>query len=297
MENQFQYIVPEGVEGIRFIEFALIHIPTLKTRNGTKKAIKKGELLLNGEVVESGRFVNAGDLIEHRVIEAEPKRIFQLKIPVIYEDDWLAVINKPAGYGVSGNYFRTIENALPFNLKKSTQVDSLPFFKAVHRLDNQTSGLLIIAKTTETRIKLGEQFEKKQVQKIYHAIVHGEINGSGVMDEPIDEKPALTFYEPVKQVDSVKYKKLTLLKLKPQTGRTHQLRIHCSKMGNPILGDKLYSPETELFKGKGLFLAALALKFEHPISQRVLFFEMDLPHKFEALLAREQHRYDALNLL
>jgi RluA family pseudouridine synthase len=291
IENQ-DYIVHESAASLRLLDYVIQFVPAVLSRNGAKKAIKNGNILLNGKPAEGSRFVKVGDKIAFVPPKKCPSKVFKLSLPVVYEDDYLAVINKPAGFGVSGNYFRTIENALPFNLKPSFQADALSSPRAVHRLDNQTSGLLLIAKTTLARINLGNQFEQKNVHKTYFALVAGALSAKGNICFPIDSKEALSEYEVIQQVDSVKYQKISLVKLIPHTGRTHQLRIHLSRLGHPILGDKLYTQNLPVLNGKGLFLAALELRFVHPISNEYLSFTLELPHKFSAFLKKEQVRYE-----
>ncbi|PKP10988.1 MAG: RNA pseudouridine synthase [Bacteroidetes bacterium HGW-Bacteroidetes-4] len=286
-----EYIVHESAASLRLLDYLIQFVPAVLSRNGAKKAIKSGRILLNGNSAEGSRFVNTGDKVSFLPPEPVSQKIFELKLQVVYEDDFLAVINKPAGIGVSGNYFRTIENALPFNLKKSAHTDALEKPRAVHRLDNQTSGLLLIAKTASARIHLGNQFEQKSVHKTYFAIVAGALTVKGNINFPIGSKEAFTEYEVIQQIDSVKYQKISLVKLIPYTGRTHQLRIHLSSLGHPILGDKLYTKGLPVLKGKGLFLAALELSFTHPVSNQKLSFSLELPHKFSAFLIKEQGRY------
>lgn len=291
MIEKQDYIVHESAESLRLLDYVIQFVPAVLSRNGAKKAIKSGCILLNGKPAEGSRFLKVGDKIAFVPSDPVPSKVFKLSLPVVYEDDYLAVINKPAGFGVSGNYFRTIENALPFNLQPSLQADALISPRAVHRLDNQTSGLLLVAKTATARIHLGNQFEQKSVCKTYFALVAGALSAKENIDFPVDSKEAFTEFEVIQQVDSVKYKKISLVKLVPQTGRTHQLRIHLSQLGYPIIGDKLYTKNTPVLRGKGLFLAALELSFMHPISNEYLRFKLELPHKFSAFLNKEQGRY------
>lgn len=293
MNEKLEYIVHKEATSLRLLDYVIQFVPAVLSRNGAKNAIKSGRILLNGNPAEGSRYVNYGDKITLLPLEHFPLKVFKLCLPVVFEDDYLAVINKPAGIGVSGNYFRTIENALPFNLKRTARADALVTPRAVHRLDNQTSGLLLIAKTASARLHLGNQFEQKNVHKTYFALVAGALTAKGNINFPIDSKEALTEYEVIQQVDSVKYKKISLVKLIPHTGRTHQLRIHLSNLGHPILGDKLYSKNLPVLTGKGLFLTALELGFTHPISNQQLSFSLELPHKFSAFLTKEQGRFKA----
>jgi RluA family pseudouridine synthase len=292
MEVKFEHTVSNVANNIRFLDYAVQVVTTLISRNGIKKAIKSGQLLLNGKAVESGRYIQSGDVITHIQINEKNSRVFELVLPVIYEDEHMALINKPAGFSVSGNYFRTIRNALPFNLKRSNESDALPSPMPVHRLDNQTSGLLLIAKTKTAQLNLGEQFEEKSIQKTYQAIVLGNISGKDIISMPIEGKTAKTYYEVLKTVPSLKFEALSLVKLMPATGRTHQLRIHLSQIEHPILGDKLYTAPEKLLRKKGLFLAACAIRFLHPVTNNHMDFEIARPNKFNVIMEKECHRVE-----
>lgn len=249
--------------------------------------------MLNGEITEGGRWLKNGDVITHVKIEIHPPKSYHLKLNIIFEDEYLAVIEKPAGISVSGNQFKTIQNALLFTIKPSNNSDALPWPLPVHRLDNQTSGLLIIAKTKTTRVKLGQAFEQKKIQKTYNAIVIGKTKDQGVIESMIDDKKSISHYRKIVEYPSLKNEILTLLELNPLTGRTHQLRIHCAEMGHPILGDKLYGTPGLILKFKGLFLAALRLEFNHPITHEKLDFGLRIPSKFLNRLENEARRYNS----
>lgn len=237
--------------------------------------------------------MNENDVVSVVDLNLKPPKVFPLKLEVIFEDDYLAIINKPAGISVSGNQYKTIVNALGFNLKQSQQKDALNWPLPVHRLDNQTSGLLIIAKTIMARIELGKAFENKQIQKRYHAVVIGKTPTSGSINHKVGEKEALSDYKTLQTVQSLKSGYLSLLELTPQTGRTHQLRIHCAKaLGTPILGDKIYGDSNLILKHKGLFLCAVALDFVHPLTKEELKIEIATPYKFIKRLENEQRRFD-----
>lgn len=264
------------------------------TRNYLKKLISMRCINLDGRYAHSSDFVKAGQIIEIYEPYKAKHKVFEFKIPVIYEDKYLAIINKPAGLPVSANLFRTVENALPYNLKPNQSHDALHRMRAVHRLDSLTSGLLIIAKTRTARIALGEMLAQHDIQKTYQAIVIGNTPQSGVYDSPIDGKEAITLYNKILSSPCLTCKWVTLLELKLKTGRTHQLRIHLSKAGYPILGDKLYKSHY-VFRGKGLFLCAKRLDFQHPITKQNLSFEIELPAKFQNYINREKKRYDLFN--
>jgi RluA family pseudouridine synthase len=275
----------------RFNSFCEQNIKEIPSRKGIKKAIKKGELLLNGKITEGGRWLKSGDLISLVDTNPTPPKIYTLKIPVVYEDEHIAVLYKPAGISVSGNQYKTVVNTLGFNLKKSHQPDALNWPLPVHRLDNPTSGLLIIAKTTTAQVQLGKAFERKEIQKKYHALVIGKTSPTGTIDHRIEDKPSHTTFKTLTTVPSLKNQYLSLVELEPQTGRTHQLRIHCAAIKSPILGDKIYGTEGLILKHKGLFLCAVALKFLHPITLEKMNLSIPTPQKFLTRLENESRRY------
>lgn len=208
------------------------------------------------------------------------KKNINLTLEVLWEDDYLAVIYKPAGLLVSGNKAKTVSNALQYNLKTSTITDAVRP-QPIHRLDFATSGLLLIGKTATAIRELGKLFENKEIEKNYLAITIGSMQPSGTIDTPIDEKDSLSSFSILKTVVSPKYNFLNLVKLTPYTGRRHQLRKHCAHIGNPILGDAIYSDKETILKGKGLFLHAKSLNFTHPFTQEKLVIEKEVPKKFK----------------
>lgn len=289
--QKFSHTVKELPEPIRFNTYCEEFITILPSRKGVKKAIKRGELRLNDEHIEGGRWLKQGDVITLIDLELTPPKTYWLKLTVVFEDEDLAVIVKPAGINVSGNQFKTVQNALLHNITHSIKEDKLPWPLPVHRLDNQTSGLLIIAKTKTARVALGQAFEQKTIEKTYHAVVIGKAPEKGNIHLPIENKPASSSFIKLTDVPSLKNGTLSLVELYPQTGRTHQLRIHCASLNLPILGDKLYGPENLILKHKGLFLCAVKLKFNHPISNTPVEFSIPTPPKFLTRLENERKRF------
>ncbi len=287
--------VPEGVHGVRLSDYARVAFPVLPSRKGMAKAIKRGELRIEGHPAQSGDWVQAGQLLELVDLQQRIPKTYRLLLEVVFEDEYLAVINKPPGIEVSGNKFKTVENALAGNLSPSVQSDALDWPRPVHRLDYSTSGLLLVAKTARAQVFFGQQFEERKIHKRYSAVVMGAITTPGEVDEPIDGLSAHSRYEPAKTVPSLRSESLSLVDLFPLTGRTHQLRIHMASMGHPIVGDQKYGQEGQVLKGKGLFLAAVELRFSHPVDQQETVVSIRTPPKFSSLLTREQTRWEKFN--
>ena len=273
----------------RLSDYLVGRFDELPTRSSIKKAIKRKLIKVNNKYESSGYWVQLNDTITYKAPTLIPVKVLELSFPIIFEDDYLAIIHKPPGISVSGNQFYTIQNALTFNLKVSPQKDAIRPLP-VHRLDNPTSGLLIIAKTKRARIALGDLFLRKQIKKQYHAVVIGKIKKNGQFLSAIDQKEAQTDYQRVDCVPSLKNKYLSLVSLAPKTGRTHQLRIHLSSNGHPILGDKLYGIEGLILKQKGLFLCATSLSFDHPITESKINVSIPIPYKFLKRMKNEEKR-------
>ena len=285
-----KHIVPEGEYHIRLQEYAGSVFEKLQSRSAVKKCIAKNCILIDGVIAETSNWIKAGQLIKLIAPDTNPKKVFQLQLEVLYEDDYFAAVNKPAGFPTNGNFYKTIENALPYNLKTSSRNDALNFPKPVHRLDNPTSGILLVAKTKAAQINLHNQFEVKKIKKEYHAVVAGKLPESGIINTDINTKKALTEFITISQIQALQNEYLTLVQLFPKTGRTHQLRIHLSELGFPIVGDRLYAPNNVMMH-KGLFLAATNIQFFHPITQKSITISAAIPNKFNNYLAREQKRF------
>jgi 23S rRNA pseudouridine1911/1915/1917 synthase len=279
------HIVPYQKIPIRIQEYAVGIFKTVATKSGIKKAIKKKLILVNDELTTTALLIVGEEKItlSDNGEESSQKQLV-LKLSVVYEDDYLAVIEKPAGILVSGNKFKTVDNALQQNLEKSTQSDSVRP-RPVHRLDYPTTGLLLIGKTSSSIQALNQLFENKEIQKTYHAIAIGVMNTKGSIDSDVDEKKAKSNYKVVNTVKSERFTYLSLVELLPETGRRHQLRKHLSRIGNPILGDQEYGKESLILKGKGLYLHASSLSFLHPITKKKLVIKSELPKRFQKIFS------------
>jgi 23S rRNA pseudouridine1911/1915/1917 synthase len=237
--------------------------------------------------------IKTGEEITIRIKDKEIDNLTAEDIPfkIIYEDEDLAVINKPVGLVVHpapGNYEHTLVNALLFHFKKLSEINpQRPGI--VHRLDKDTSGILVIAKNNDTHLFLSKQFSEHTIKRKYIALVKGKMEfNEGIIELPIARHPfkrknmavsfsqnskyAKTFYRTIKRT-----KNFSLLELEPFTGRTHQLRVHLAHLGHPILGDTKYGKNNEF---KRLALHAVYLGFTHPATKKFIEFSCDLPVEF-----------------
>ena len=277
------HIVEKLEKPIRFQEYSVGIFNTIPTKSGIKKAIKKGLIFIDGSLASTSKYISGGEKIE--LFESENSSTFErleLDIEVLFEDETLAIVYKPAGILVSGNKFVTIANGLAQNLKKSTLADAVKP-QPIHRLDYPTSGLLLVGKTSTAINVLGKLFKEKEIQKTYFAVTIGKMNSEGTIKLPIDEKESETAFEVLQSVISERFEHLNLVKLSPKTGRKHQLRKHLFSLGNPILGDKEYFLEGKVLNGKGLYLHAATLDFMHPFTKTPISISKELPKKFKKI--------------
>lgn len=286
-----EYVVPDSRSESRLMDFAALHFKSLPSRSSSKKAIKRGEILVDGVESSAVTILKPGEKVTLVDLGLTPPKAYELKLEVLFEDDFMAIINKPAGIPVSGNRYKTVVNALSFNLQQSGEADALKWPKPVHRLDVPAQGLLIVAKTAGSLMQLGKQFQERKIRKRYRAIVAGKTKASGNIRMPVNEQDAVTEYQTVSFARSLKTGYLSLVDLRPLTGRKHQLRIHMADLGHPIVGDKTYTTDQPLLKGKGLFLCAVELDFDHPVLQTKVHVSINHPDKFDALLRREAERW------
>tara|TARA_R110002111_G_scaffold107056_2_gene165448 strand:+ start:10498 stop:11523 length:1026 start_codon:yes stop_codon:yes gene_type:complete len=292
------------------------------TRVLFQKAIKQEAVLVNGLPVKAARRMRVNDRVSVRLPDMPDNQLPPEDIPIdiVYEDDWIAVINKPSDMIVhpgKGNYAGTLAGALQHHFDQLSDVAGQFRPGIVHRLDRNTSGLLVVAKDNQVHAKLSAQFEKREVSKEYRAIVWGRMEFDSdiidtfmcvhsrqrekmmVCDEGGNARDAYTFYEVIQR-----YKAFTYVKLKPRTGRTHQLRVHMQHIGHPIVTDRVYGGRISL-KMKDLSVQAEAdgelretdllierqalhaycLEFTHPQSGKRVSFEAPLPEDMQLTLA------------
>jgi 23S rRNA pseudouridine1911/1915/1917 synthase len=280
MDLRESFVLPQMPGMVRLSDLSPEFFRTVASRKGLKKAIAKGLVHINGRVGHSGDHLHGGEQIACYSEGGAMHPVLSLGLAVLWEDDHLAVVLKPAGLEVSGNRKWTLENALPFNLRPSGQPDALQRAEPIHRLDYPTTGAVLVGKTTGAVAALNRLFETKAVRKTYLAITIGKMDDRGEVCQPVDGKPSSSAYSVLRSVASQRFGVLNLVALQPATGRRHQLRRHMAVIGNPILGDATYGSEGLVLKGNGLYLHALSLGFLHPFSGEEVQVEAPVPAKF-----------------
>ena len=287
--------------GIR-LDKALADLTEL-SRSQANEAIKNGNILVNGKAVKAKYSVKEGDLVTYDLPEPEVLEYEAEDIPldIVYEDDDVAVVNKPQGMVVHpsvGHTSRTLVNALMYHIHDLSSINGVVRPGIVHRIDKDTSGLLMIAKNDRSHQALAEELKDKKSLRKYLAIVHGNIsNDRGVIEAPIGRsekdrkkqavtakgKPAVTHFKVLERFGNY-----TLVELTLETGRTHQIRVHMAYIGHPVAGDPLYGPRKTL-KGNGQFLHAQTLGFTHPTTGESLRFSVEPPAIFQETLENLRH--------
>ncbi len=318
MSNQIKHFqVREDGIGMRLDQFLTVNFPD-KTRSKIQKHISDGEVLVNGTVVKNGYKLHAGDIIDldfsnHANVEFEPEAI---PLNIEYEDDDLLVVNKPAGLVVhpgAGNYSGTLVNGLLYHCKSLSGLGESLRPGIVHRLDKNTSGLMVVAKKDAVHLALQKQFDTREIVRTYQALVWGTpVPESGTIDTLIDRsrrdrkkmtvannrgKPAITRYRVIRD-----FTWFSLLELELKTGRTHQIRVHLNYIHHPVFGDPDYNGRASQLNRLPAWLRTRAqhllkimtrqtlhakcLQFIHPTKKKLLKFESALPDDFALLLEK-----------
>ena len=291
MKEKWEHRVIKITQPTRIVDYAGEVFHMLGSRTAARKAIADGRLSLNGKKVYPSDMIRVNDIIVLTGTGVSKAKKFDFDIEVVFEDDYMILVNKPAGIAVNGDRNKTVENALA-RIQRSNIEDALPRPVAVHRLDVPTKGLVLLAKTKTALINLSRAFENNEVDKEYYAVVHGIPEKTGIVTKPIEGKKSETHYFLERTVKSRVFEHLSLVRLKPITGRTHQLRKHMVSVGNLVVGDKLYAKnEKDTILGKGLFLAACKLSLQHPITREAMNFSINPPNRFFRLIEREEARY------
>lgn len=276
------------------------------SRTYVQKLIKDGNVTVDGRNRKPSYLVKEGESILAIVPEAEPLKIKaeNLPIDIVYQDESLAVINKAQGMVVHpapGNYEGTLVNGLLYHLNSLSSINGVIRPGIVHRLDKDTSGLLVVAKTDIAHRTLSNELKDHEIVREYTALLHGRLKeDTGTIDAPIgrdpsnrkkmavvykNSKPAITHFQALKYYD-----KYTLVRVRLETGRTHQIRVHFSNIGHPVVGDPVYSNCKNEFGIAVQLLHAGRIEFTHPISSMRLEFEASLPELFKGILSKLDRR-------
>lgn len=289
--------------GVRLDVYLAEHLPDY-TRSRLQAMIKSGDVLVNGAAAKNGLKLSAGDRIS--VIQREAVSMAataqEIDLDILYEDKDIIVINKPQGMVVhpaAGHYDGTLVNALLHHCGDLSGVGGVIRPGIVHRIDKDTSGILVAAKNDAAHEGLSAQWRVHSIKRIYHAILHGMIaENQGDIDAPIGRHPrdrkkmavepkngknAVTHYQVLERLP---FAQCTYTQLMLETGRTHQIRVHMSHLGHPVVGDPVYGPKKSPYLRclNGQALHAKVLGFDHPISGEYLEFDSDLPAYFQQLL-------------
>ena len=292
-------IIDEKYKNVR-LDKIIPELDNSITRTMAKKMIEDGIVLVNKKVQKPSYSMSVGDVLEIGKLEiVETKLKAQdIPVPIIYEDKDIIVVNKPKGMVVhpaNGNPDGTLVNAVLAMCKGSLSgIGGEIRPGIVHRLDKDTSGIMIIAKNDISHVNMSKQIQDRKVEKHYIALVRGIIaENEATIDMPIGRstkdrkkmavtkngKNAVTHFTVIER-----YRNCTLLDVKIDTGRTHQIRVHMAEIGHPVIGDEVYSNGKNEFGVKGQMLHAKSLDFKHPTTEEPMYLEAELPEYFQDVL-------------
>lgn len=273
-----------------------------KTRSFIQGLIADKAVTVNGKIIKSNYKLKSNDeivIILPEPIELDVKAE-NIDLNIVYEDSDVIVINKPKNMVVHpapGNYTGTLVNGLLYHCKDLSGINGVIRPGIVHRIDKDTTGILVIAKNDEAHNSLAKQFKDHSIKREYYALVEGRFSKeSGTIDKPLgrnkkdrlkmdiveDGRRAVTHYEVLEQYD----KRVSLIKCTLETGRTHQIRVHMASIGHPLVGDQTYGYKKQKFKIEGQALHAKTLGFIHPTTGEYIEFTSDLPEYFEELIKK-----------
>lgn len=300
MELQ-EFEAPQEMVGVRIDRF-LSEVCEELTRSHIQKLVKDGKALVNGKAVKASYSVCAGDRITLELPEVEEVDIVPEDIPleILYEDSDVILVNKPKGMVVhpaAGHYSGTLVNALMYHCRDELSgINGVLRPGIVHRIDMDTTGVIIACKNDLAHNSIAAQLKEHSITRRYYALVHGVIKEDGVVDAPIGRHPvdrkkmainerngkeAVTHYHVVEQ-----FRGYTLIECRLETGRTHQIRVHMSSIGHPLVGDAVYGPAKCPFKLQGQTLHAYVLGFVHPRTGEYMEYRAELPGYFKELLEK-----------
>ncbi len=268
------------------------------SRSFIQKLIEDVKIKVNGKSVDKSYKINAGDLLKIQVEEKESEiKAVEMDLDIVYEDQDIIVINKNADrvvHPAPGHHNDTIVNAMLAHVDNLSAINGIKRPGIVHRLDKDTSGLLIVAKNDRSHKGLAQQFKNRSVEKYYYALIEGNLAyKKGKIDAPIGRDPNNRKKMAVRKRNSKKavsrfkiieeFKNHTLVEVKIETGRTHQIRVHFSYLGHPVVGDKKYGSQNNL-RAKRQLLHAKRLIITHPLTGEKMEFEAELKPDFQAVL-------------
>lgn len=296
MNQTIEISVPENCTGERVDRFLTEYSELELSRSFVQKLIKKGNVSVSDVAVKPNFKVREGDLVRFTIPEPEKSELLAQDIPldIVYEDDDLAVINKQAGLVVHpgpGNPDSTLVNALLFHMKGLSSIGGVERPGIVHRLDRDTSGLMVVAKNDKTHAHLTSQFQNGDIIKFYRAVTSSKpLSSHFVVEKPIGRHPKyrqkMAIVEGGRMAKSEFFLEkvwdtsmgtFSLFNIRIYTGRTHQIRVHASSMRLPIVGDPVYSKKSNKYKVPWLLLASVRLSFVHPAKEERMNFEIDIP--------------------
>jgi len=273
------------------------------TRSYIKSLIDNGQIHVNGKIVKAGYNVKLGDNIDVEIIQKQAENIVPENIPlnIVYEDDDIIIINKEKGMVVhpaNGNYTGTVVNSLMYShAGKLSSINGVIRPGIVHRIDKDTSGIIVVAKNDTAHKRLSEQFKVHSIKRKYIALVKGIIKEDKItIDKPIGrsqkdrKKMAVTDKNSRRAITHISVLKryyasnVTLIEAELETGRTHQIRVHMAYIHHPLVGDEVYGKKDPKFKVNGQMLHAKYLGFIHPTTQKFVFFDSELPDYFKDIL-------------
>lgn len=299
-KTQFRsFIVQEENSGDRLDVF--VGEVAQSSRSNAQKRIKNGLVTLNGKTEDKvSRTLKIGDNVGITIVAPEPIELIPQNIPldIVYQDEYLAVINKQQGLTVhpaGGSYKDTLVNALLYHIKDLSGINGDIRPGIVHRLDKDTSGLMVIAKNDFAHVNLSQQIASKECRRIYYALTEGVFKeDSGIIDQPLfrsktdrkkiavdpDGRQAITLFNVVERFSAN-----TLVRFELKTGRTHQIRVHSAFIGHPIVGDKVYGFKKQRFDLNGQLLHSKEITFTHPKTGESMHFASELPDYFRRILS------------
>lgn len=298
-DDENEIIIVSEIENERIDVYVSSQIEDM-SRSSVQKLIADGNITVNEKIIKSNYKIKINDSIRINLPEPEVLDVAAENIPldIVYEDDDLAVINKPQGMVVHpapGHYSGTLVNGLMHHLKNLSSINGVMRPGIVHRLDMNTSGVMLVAKNDKSHNFLAKCLKEHCINRIYYALVEGNIkDDSGTIDAPLGrsdkdrKKRTVTFKNSKCAVTNYwvieRYGKYTLIKLKLETGRTHQIRVHMKYIGHPVVGDDVYGSKTNRFCLKGQLLHSKSVGFVHPTTKEYMEFESDLPEYFQKVL-------------